>query len=241
MIKIALCDNTKDYREKIKRLILENNYINIKMAFYEYSTEEELLKSLWHMHDLVFLNIEFSNENKVAQKFREKNEKAVLIFCTRYKKPTIESFKLRVYRYILKNLDNCLLKDEIKDILEETLNNFNESYLSITRDGSLFRIMTKAILYISIIKRGSIIHRYSYKGIEDIHCRESLKDIYLRLKSKGFEYAHNSYLVNMENIVHINKSTIILKDNTQLNISRSKKREFDEAFSKFINIEYKRA
>ncbi len=242
MYKIAVCDDDSNYRFIIKELIIKNYKICENVIFYEYSSGEELLNHIDEMHNLLFLDIcmEGMDGNETAKKFRSLNKKAILIFCTNYQSPTTESFKVQPYRYIIKDLHNQMLKEEIQDILQEMIIREKIEYLNITLDGKFLKIPIDQIAYISIAKRGSVIHQYIESGEAEIYCRENIKTLYNKLSTVGFEYAHHSYIVNMTNIIHVDKNIITLKNNIQLNISRSRQKNFDNRFSSFLCMRYKR-
>lgn len=242
MFKVAICDDDKNYRKIVKETISRYSSKIEGITFYEYSSGEELLADTHQMHNLLFLDIQMAkmDGNEAAKKFRTANKSAVLVFCTNYQNPTTESFKVQPYRYIMKDLRDRMLAEEMPDILNEMMIRSEILYLTVTEDGKVSRIPVDQILYVSVAKRGSVIHKYSNAVDREINCRETVGELYGQLSEMGFAYAHNSYIVNMVNIIHISKNVITLKDNTELNISRSRKVQFDEAFSIFLHKRYKR-
>lgn len=239
--KIAVCDDDPHYRRFVVNMLQENKFDD-EVLIYEYSSGEELMKEIHKMHDLLFLDIQMNglDGNETAKEFRKVNKDAVLIFCTNYQNPTMESFKVKPYRYIMKDLHNLVLKEEMPYIIKEMVEHKKEYYLNITQDGKIFRIPIKDIIYISVVKRGAILHLWEKGNKKEIFCRENLKNIYQQLSNVGFVYAHNSYIVNMANIIKVNKNVITLIDKTELNISRSKQKNFDITYSRYINLRYKR-
>lgn len=242
MFKIAICDDDKYYRRIVKETVSKYSSNIEEVAFYEYSSGEELLADTHQIHNLLFLDIQMAkiDGNETAKEFRTANKSAVLVFCTNYQEPTTESFKVQPYRYIMKDLGDRMLTEEMPDILNEMMIRSEIRYLTITEDGKVSRIPVDQILYVSMAKRGAVIHKYSNTPDRETSCRETVGEIYEQLSEMGFTYAHNSYIVNMANIIHISKTVITLKDNTELNISRSRKVQFDEAFSNFLHKRYKR-
>lgn len=117
-------------------------------------------------------------------------------------------------------------------------------YYNAIFDGQVQRIPIKDILYITLDKYGSTIvldkRLYEKEDAKYIKSREKLNSIYMRLNKYGFEYAHNSYIVNFKHIMSIFKQEIVLDDKTILNISRSKKKNFDEKFAEFLNVNFNR-
>lgn len=239
MYKVAICDDEITYHEIVKSIVMHCKDDSDEMVFYEYYSGRQLLDNAWQQHDLVFLDIQMPglNGNETAKLLRELNRNTVLIFCTNYVAPTPESFKVRPYRYIIKDLSNRMLKEEMYDILKEVRYGVDVQYLNVVNDGCLIRILINSILYIAVAKHGSKIYLC---GDEPVLCRKHIKELYIKMSSLGFEYAHNSYIVNLSNIIKLEKNVLILKDDIQLNISRSKREQFDKSFSKLLQTRYRR-
>lgn len=241
MYKIAICDDDIKYRKSVRQIIQEFGWYMDDLEFYELESGEALLKEDINF-DVLFLDIQMPgiDGDETARQFRINHKDTLLVFCTNYQPPTTKSFKVQPFRYIMKDIFNKMLRDEIKDILEEMTQRSASVYLNVIRDGTIHRVPLKLILYISVLKRGALVYLFQNSDITKLHSRESVKELYLELKGAGFEYAHNSYIVNMKNIIAINKSIIVLKDRSKLNISRSKRVQFDKRFSNFLKVRYKR-
>lgn len=62
MYKIAICDDDKNYREKIEKVIETEGILpKSEIRFYEYESGKELLKNADILHDLVFMDIDDLN------------------------------------------------------------------------------------------------------------------------------------------------------------------------------------
>ena len=97
------------------------------------------------------------------------------------------------------------------------------------------------ILFLSVEdRRTKIVYEKDHKA-EELHCREKLKDLYPVLKADGCEYAHSSYIVNMRKVIRVNKNVLTLCNEKELNISRSKAKQFNHSFSEFLCRKYKRS
>ena len=193
MFKVAICDDDKNYWKIVKEMVSRYSSNIEDIAFYEYSSGEELLADAYQMHNLLFLDIQMAkmDGNEVAREFRAVNKSAVLVFCTNYQNPTTESFKVQPYRYIMKDLCDRMLAEEMPDILNEMMIRTETLYLTVTEDGKVCRIPVRQILYISVAKRGSTVHQYCNSADKEISCRETVKELYKQLTGMGFEYAHN--------------------------------------------------
>ena len=99
-------------------------------------------------------------------------------------------------------------------------------FREVTSAGRVIRIYTEDILYICLAKRGCTIYIARQGKIEEMHCKESLSDLYECLAGRGFEYAHNSYIVNLAKVEGLEKDVALLSFGIQLNVSRSRKGQF---------------
>ena len=100
------------------------------------------------------------------------------------------------------------------------------------------------ILYIDNYKRGSEIHvqeNYKDYSFEDkITTKKKLAELYTDLKGYGFEYAHNSYIVNLNHVVKLKTEGVIkLSNGEELNVSRSRMPEFRRALAAVMSEKYK--
>ena len=58
MCKIAICDDDKEYREKIKTVIKTEGILSSnEIRFYEYESGKELLEDADILHDLIFMDM----------------------------------------------------------------------------------------------------------------------------------------------------------------------------------------
>lgn len=241
MYKIAICDDDREYRNTVIGKIKELNMVTNQMEFYEFGTGDELLASLMDF-DLLFLDIQMPGKdgNQVSVIFRQNNQTCILVFCTNYQLPLAENFKVYPFRYIMKDMHDKTLTEELPDILREMMDRTKECYLTVTQDGKLTRIPIDEIMYMTIEERKIKIVCYGSGTSYTVYCREKLKELYPELSQECFEYAHSSFLVNMKKIMHVKKKEITMLNGDKVYISRSKTKEFDESFTKFLNRKYRR-
>lgn len=132
MYKIAICDDDKRYRKTIREIVEhENSLHENEIRFYEYESGNELLKHTDILHELVFIDIRMPglDGNQTALKLRNYNKDAVLIFCSSYFEPTVDSINFgQPFRYIMKDLHDTSLRREIAAIMTEVKRRFLNDY-----------------------------------------------------------------------------------------------------------------
>ena len=172
MYKIAICDDDKNYREKIEKVIETEGILpKSEIRFYEYESGKELLENADILHDLVFMDMRMPglDGNKSVLKLREYNRAAILVFCSGYFEPTPDSINIgQPFRYIMKDLHDRSLKREIPAILSKVKLHCGDYSVTVTSAGRVIRIYTEDILYICLAKRGCSIYVARQGEIDEI-------------------------------------------------------------------------
>jgi two-component system LytT family response regulator len=171
------------------------------------------------------------------------------VFTTAYNKFAIKAFRYSALNYLLKPVDPDDLQTTIKRLEEkksalekeqlrlllENMKNLNPTAQRIalsTGDGLIF-VNTADIMY---CQAESNYTNVVMSNRNKVLVAKTLKDIDETLSGKDFFRVHNSYLINMNQIkkfVRGDGGYILMNDDTQITIARSKKEEFFEMFSKF--------
>ena len=131
----------------------------------------------------------------------------------------------------------------VREVLEKMIE-IPQKYFSTFRNGNSFRINLNHIVCISLLKRGCEIHIQSeafkkYK-CEKIYCEESLKQVYEIIQDDRFVYAHNSYIINIEQIMKTTRTEVILSNNIILTIARSKEKFLRRRMIEYFGNKYTR-
>lgn len=244
MPKIALCDDNQDYLKFLKRLISEICVNHIE--FYEYQTGEELLNHVQQMHDVIILDINLKGIDgiSVAYQLRKTNLDGILVFISGIYSPTPEMFKVTPFRFIPKQYDEVRVREEIKDVIHKLESTYAEERIMIKTKDATAWVKIQDILYISKVKHGSQVHIMKEKKNDlpdDMLTKLHLKELYPICSRHGFEYAHDSYLVNCRWVEHLDsKKLLTLRGDVKLDVSRSKSEKFKRTLMDYWGNKYKR-
>lgn len=247
MYNIAICDDDLFFIQYMKNIILTSGLDERMIMFYEYHSGEELIKSLDTNieYDLLILDMQMGNMdgNQTAKLYREKYLNTTLVFCSGKVRPTVKSFEVTPFRYLLKQYRDDRMKHEMKPIIEKIKASKIEPYIVGCYHYNTIKLKPDEILYIAVSKHGSTIYicpnaKDDNEGKGNINSKEKVKDLYVILKNSGFVYAHNSYIVNLKYIKRKTTTELELIDGTVLSIARSKEKEFRKALAGYLALKY---
>jgi two-component system, LytTR family, response regulator len=200
--------------------------------------------------DLVFLDIEMPHMNGFDMLEQFDKLSFDVVFCTAYDQFAIKAFKYSALNYLLKPVDPEDLKETIRRIeerkttpskeqVELLFQNIKQATKPTTQrialttgDGMIF-VPTQDILYCTAESNYTSV---VLTGGKKVLVSKVLKEIDETLSGADFFRVHNSYLINLNHIkkyVRGEGGYIIMDDGANISISRSKRQEFMDQFSKF--------
>lgn len=200
--------------------------------------------------DVVFLDIEMPHMNGFTM--LEQFDKLFfdVVFCTAYDQFAIKAFRYSALNYLLKPVDPEDLKETIKrleekrsapspgqiELLLQNIKQTNKPTVQrialTTGDGMIF-VSTSEILYCQAESNYTSV---VLAGGKKILVSKVLKEIDEALAGSDFFRIHNSFLININHIkkfVRGDGGYVIMEDGTNVSISRGRRQEFMELFSKF--------
>ncbi|MFO7614610.1 MAG: LytTR family DNA-binding domain-containing protein [Bacteroidales bacterium] len=198
--------------------------------------------------DLVFLDIAMPRMNGFEMlqhlSFRDFN----LIFTTAYDDYAIKAFKVEAIDYLLKPIEpEELIKavEKVKKVMENTLHfsridnilqqmgamGHQRRKLALPIEGKLTMLEYDLIIYCESDGNYTILH---LNGEKDLMVSRTLKDIENMLPHPPFLRIHNSYVININHVTQYIRGDggdVILTNNIQLRVARSRKEELIAALS----------
>ncbi len=235
MLRIAVCDDTKKDIEILKEnmAIARADMQSVdELEFICFECGEDIVKKIADEHekyDVIIMDVQLGGMTgkEAVKAIRDIDKEVVICIMSRNELPIPSDFKLDTYRYIMKDDNKEDIMDDIKSILEEAMRKIYNRYIFMNTDIEYRKFDINNILYISKIKYGCEVHAIN-ENADIIIVRDRLKELEVRLKECGFEYAHSSYMVNYRKIAAFIESGKALKlDNGEiLNISRNHKKDF---------------
>lgn len=233
MIKILICDDDPAIREQITSLLLSFGNKN-KLKFQidsEQSGKFILTKPV--SYDIAYIDIEMPNVNglNLSKQLKTINPDILVLVVTSFQSYLDDAMKIHVFRYLSKPIDKNRFYTNLKDALKEY--RMISKIITVTFNDEVHRIKTKDILFIENQKYGSVIHSKYGNYQTNKKPKEWLKMI----DRESFVFSHNSILVNLQNVVDFDSTTVVLRKNEQETvttyISQRRRSYFKKAFFNF--------
>lgn len=234
MLKIAVCDDEKFYREKISAILKKYlSYHQLDGAIDIFCSGEEFLSQRGNAvkYDAVFMdiNMEQTDGIETAMRIREFQSNTYIVFVTAFIKYVLDGYKVNAIRYIMKDTLDTAIPECMDAILKKMqLHQISFSFMEGER-----KLYTDNLLYVESKKHKSVFY-YQEEQLKKYQIYEKLDDIEKALKDFGFLRVHKSYLVNMRHIRKISNYIVELSTGEELPIPRIRYQKVKQEF-----VEYK--
>lgn len=233
MIKILICDDDPVIRKQISSLILSFEKKNNIVFQIDIKESGKFILTDPVQYDIAFIDIEMPDINglNLSKRLKTINPDILILVVTSFQSYLDDAMKIHVFRYLSKPIDKNRFYTNFKDALEEY--RLISKMITVTFNDEVHRIKTKDILFFENQKYGSIIHSKYGNYQTNKKPKEWLKII----DRESFVFSHNSILVNLQNVVDFNSTTVVLRKNEQETvttyISQRKYSDFKKAFFNF--------
>ena len=236
MIKIAICDDEKYFRERLKQICsgyLDQTGYDFAIDCFE-SGEDFLEKSIPQFdYSIVFLDVSMREIDGIetARTVRKLFPNTYIVFVTAYITYALEGYKVNAVRFLLKDDHN--MEQTVKECFDTILANMN--YREIKQRFS-FQCGTVELAVDRILYIESRLHKVFFHVMRETpteYCMyEKLDTMEEMLGPFGFYRAHQSYLVNLNYVKSVERYNAVLINGEQIGISKKKYREFYEQYVK---------
>lgn len=200
--------------------------------------------------DVVFLDIEMPRMNGFALLETFDRIPFEVVFCTAYDQFAIKAFKYSALDYLLKPVDPDDLKATVHRIRTRRSLPTREQFellmqhmrqpekptparIALTTGDGLIFVPTSDIVY---CEAESNYTKVVLAGGKKVVVSKVLKDIDEALSGPDFCRVHSSFLINVNHIrkyVRGDGGYLLMDDDAQISISRNRRQEFMEMFSRF--------
>lgn len=219
MLRLAVCDDDEFVVEQVESYIEKLKDISIVYEVY-FSAEEFYSHMLELDFDVYFLDIEIATASgiQLAEKIRQVNQYALIIFMTSYPKYVTDVFDVNTFDFIVKPVTF----EKFKKVIDKVSN-----YIFVSKTNFVFMhnknqyaLPYQNIIYIEKIKRKAYIHTNSEHMYE---CNITMEEILEQLSTGMFAKINRSCIVNLSMVDEIIRDEIHLINGEALYIARDYK------------------
>lgn len=214
------------------------NYIS-KMPFLELaglcdSPFEAMKQMAEQPMDAVFIDINMPDLNGM-EFIASMSHPPMTVFTTAYAEYAVESYRLSAVDYLLKPFDFVDFQRAANKLLKQ----FNSAQPSSSSPDPACLLVKDGYKYVNI-RIADILYANAMRDYVQIHLTEgkpvlasiSLKQLKERLPEHFFQI-HRSYIVNMNLIQEIERSCIVIDQETRLAVGENYRKEFQEYLQKY--------
>lgn len=237
MISIALCDDSTEDLEYLHELL--NKYLSshqIQADVHVFNHPDKLLSQTETRHfHLYLLDIVMPMVNGIqtAREIRWNDKDSQIVFVTSEKSFALESFDVNPINYILKPANQEKIFNTLDLAFSRIKTEENERITIKTKEG-LKSFSTDEVIY---IEYSNHIVRYiltNKNTIQTVTQRISFDDyISQNIKSSFFVRCHESFLVNLNFLDALSKTSAELRGDISIPVSKSRYSEFQKAYMNF--------
>lgn len=229
---IAICDEKAEDRRKLCKLL--ENYQNARRQIFqieEYNSGLELCKDKEKIsrYQIIFLNINMEKMDglKSAMLIKEMRSSVHIILVTSYMNDTLDEYKVKATRFLLKDDLDKTLDECMEGVLKEIRREKQTVQFPFVEGETTLKV--DDIIYIETNKHKNLFYTkdstYSiYKKLGEIE--EELADL-------NFVRIHQSFLVNMRYVDKISSYVMRLTTGEELSVPKSRYQYVKQRFSQY--------
>ena len=237
MIQIAIVEDEKVCQEQLGKYLerygKEKNY-NFHITMFEDGIDiTENYSPCW---DIIFMDIrmKYMDGMNSAQKIRKYDQNVIIIFITTMAKFAIKGYEVDALGFILKPVNYMQFSTKMQKAINYIEKHKNQKYLLLRMEDQKEKVSINEILFIEV--KNHDLHFVT--GDKTYVMRCPMREIEKELESYHFTRCNQSYLVNLKNIIAVQKD-IVLLGQYKLSISRSRKKQFLKVLSDYLGNGYR--
>ena len=232
MNKVALVEDNLEDRKRFEKVFADfcaESQSPLELTVFE--NGQDFLNNYQKQYDLLFMDIELPDSNgiDICKKVREVDERVVIVFLTNMGQYAIKGYEVNAIDFLLKPLDAGIFLLKMKKILAAVKSN-QASDVKLIFNGGKRVIRSGDIIYAEVAQHDITFHTVQGEFVE----RYAMRDLERLLSKTHFSRPNYCYLVNLEYVLSIHKFDLSLRTGEVLQISRNRRKEFTDDFSRYL-------
>ncbi len=235
-MNIAICDNNVTTLVHLGSLLTTySKQCNQPLRYYSFENGDDLLASMKIRHyDVLLLAILMPGFRgiEIAREIRQFDSLLKIIFLSTTSQYALDSYTVGAYNYLIKPASS----ETLFPILDTIFTNMvpsNRSFLINTKS-SILRLDYKQITYVEVLHQKVYFHLSNGATYYVSGTLSRFEPDFL--KQPDFIKVHRSYLVNMEYIQELGKSSLTTYRGATIPVSRRSLTAVTDAYRNYLSI-----
>ena len=232
MLRLAVCDDRTDDRERLCRLLEEyGKHNNLELTIEQWSTGEDFLLAFAPgRYQILFLDIYMKQINGVetARILREQDESCAIVFVTTSPEHAVDGFDVNALHYLLKPITAAQLEAVFQRL--KRLQKKEPPYITVRSQRLDVRCNVSEILFAEIYDKLCLIHTKT----NTIQTYTPLDEIERQVPDKLFLRCHRSYLVNMSYITRMEDTQFTVHEHHSIPIRKSDRQALKQRYLDYL-------
>ena len=195
--------------------------------------------------DLILMDIQL-NDGTGFDILERLNFNTKVVFITAYQEYAIKALKIGAVDYILKPIDSTEFDEAIIKAKKDNTSQEQLAEVKMALSGTIDKLILKTIEGIHIVKIADILYlqsngSYTHFYLSQNRCivvSKNIKEYENMLPDNLFARCHNSFLVNLKEVVQIDReNNLILSNKVEIPVSGRKKVQILELLTKNLNYD----
>ena len=232
MIRIALVEDDKSYREELMRFLKRyEQESGEKFHITTFTDGDEIVDGYSCCYDIILMDIvmKYMNGMDAAERIREADSEVVIIFITNTPQYAMKGYLVDALDYVLKPVSYFSFSQRIDRALAR-MKKRTKKYLSIAYKGGVKKLDVAQITYVEVRDHDLIFHTQEQEYLS----KGTLTDVEQALEQQPFFRCNKCYLVNLEYVEGVQNNDILVAGDL-VQVSRAKRKALLDALNDHIN------
>ncbi len=234
MLNIAIIDSDAESVARVKRIVTESfSKLQEAVCFTVFYNPLDFLTDYRSAFDLVITEIDLPHLNGIETiaRLRKVDVNVCVVFFTAQEQYAIEGYKVNASHFLLKNYTDEKLSEQFASLCARIVESKSVESLVVVQEGVYHKFAIRSLKYVEVNS-----HRLSYHtSNKTFVVRGNLNEVAQQLAKYNFIKIHKSYIVNIREILSIDKKSVTVSGGTELPLSRNLRNDVLEIMSQFTN------
>lgn len=216
-MKVAIVDDNREDRDVLESFLRRyEQESSLKFEISLFDSAESFLSSNINI-DIGFFDVEMPGMDGLlmAEKFREQNEEAVILFITNVAQYAIAGYKVNAFDYVIKPIVYPDFSLKMKKVMKRFSTDTNY-YVSLTTKDGLIRSNIKELIYIEVSGH-DIYYHFLDKEVKIIG---SMNKEIEKLEKHNFVRVSKFFVINVEMVEAVKNNSVVLVNGTTVPVGR---------------------